>query len=261
MDAHHEINRRSTTVKRIIILALGVLLALALATPMALAQVVHAPSPKASGPTAALAAAWTQWAYSKPVDEDSPLIGSYDDTDRCDGTPVSPTQDETWFLAGTTNGETVVRTCTMPADTQLFFPVVSSLAFPFFTGENRKNQRELAIAFIDAVENDPDFSMSVTVDGTEVESDQIVRATSPVFTLTLPEENVFDCPQCDPPFDVPGDEYKHASADGLWVTLPPLPPGEHEIHFVIDAPNLDLDPNTPGPEGFSQDNTYILTVS
>ncbi len=246
--------------KRIIILALGVLLALALATPMALAQVVHAPSPKASGPTAALAAAWTQWAYSKPVDEDSPLIGSYEGTDRCDGTPVSPTQAETWFLAGTTNGDPVVRTCTMPADTQLFFPVVSSLAFPFFTGENRKNQRELAIAFIDAVENDPDFSMSVTVDGTEVESDQIVRATSPVFTLTLPEENVFDCPQCDPPFDVPGDEYKHASADGLWVTLPPLPPGEHEIHFEMDAPNLDLDPNTPGPEGFSQDNTYILTV-
>jgi hypothetical protein len=251
-------------VKRIIIMALGVLLALALATPVALAQVVHAPSPKASGPTAALAAAWTQWAYSKPVDEDSPLIGSYEGEPRCDGTPVSPTQAETWFLAGTTNGDPVVRTCTMPADTQLFFPVVSSLAFPFFTGENRKNQRELAIAFIDAVENDPDFSMSVTVDGTEVgtevERDQIVRATSPVFTLTLPEENVFDCPQCDPPFDVPGDEYKHASADGLWVTLPPLPPGEHEIHFVIDAPNLDLDPNTPGPEGFSQDNTYILTV-
>jgi hypothetical protein len=239
-------------------------LALALATPVALAQVVHAPSPKASGPTAALAAAWTQWAYSKPVDEDSPLIGSYGGEPRCDGTPVSPTQAETWFLAGTTNGDPVVRTCTMPADTQLFFPVVSSLAFPFFTGENRKNQRELAIAFIDAVENDPDFSMSVTVDGTEVgtevERDQIVRATSPVFTLTLPEENVFDCPQCDPPFDVPGDEYKHASADGLWVTLPPLLPGEHEIHFEMDAPNLDLDPNTPGPEGFSQDNTYILTV-
>jgi hypothetical protein len=251
-------------VKRIIIMALGVLLALALATPVALAQVVHAPSPKASGPTAALAAAWTQWAYSKPVDEDSPLIGSYEGEPRCDGTPVSPTQAETWFLAGTTNGDPVVRTCTMPADTQLFFPVVSSLAFPFFTGENRKNQRELAIAFIDAVENDPDFSMSVTVDGTEVgtevERDQIVRATSPVFTLTLPEENVFDCPQCDPPFDVPGDEYKHASADGLWVTLPPLLPGEHEIHFEMDAPNLDLDPNTPGPEGFSQDNTYILTV-
>jgi len=40
------------------------------------------------------------------------------------------------------------------------------------------------------------------------------------------------------------------SADGLWVTLPPLPPGEHEIHFEMST----------GPEGFSQNNTYILTV-
>jgi hypothetical protein len=144
--------------------------------------------------------------------------------------------------------------------TQLFFPVVSALAFPFFPGENKKNQRELAIALIDVVVEDPEFSMSVTVDGTEVESDQIVRALSPVFTLTLPEENVFDCPQCNPPFNVPGDVYNHASADGLWVTLPPLPPGEHEIHFEMSAPNLDLDPNNPGPEGLFQDNTYNLTV-
>jgi len=256
MDAHYEINRRRTAVKRIIILALGVLLALALATPMALAKKVEEPA----GTTAELAAAWTKWAYSKPVDEDSPLIGSYAGTDRCDGTPLSPTQVETWFLAGTTNGDPVVRTCTMPAETQLFFPIVSALVFPFFPGENKKNQRELAIAFIDAVENDPDFSMSVTVDGTEVGSDQIVRALSPVFTFTLPEKNAFDCPQCKPPFDVPGDKYNHASADGLWVTLPPLPPGDHTIHFEMSAPNMELDPTNPGPEGFSQNNTYHLTV-
>jgi hypothetical protein len=254
MEAHHEMNRRSTAVKRIIILALGVLLALVLVTPMALAKKVAEPA----GTTAELAAAWAQWAYSKPVDEDSPLIGSYTRTDRCDGAPLSPTQDATWFLAGTTNGDTVVRTCTMPAETQLFFPVVSALAFPFFHGENKKNQRELAIEFIDAVESDPEFvsSMSVTVDGTEVGSDQIVRALSPVFTLTLPEENAFDCPQCDTPLDVPGDKYNHASVDGLWVTVPPesLPPGVHTIHFSFDTSPVN------GMPGFSQDNTYILTV-
>ena len=52
--------------KRIIIMALGVLLALALATPMALAKVGQGAN--ASGTAAKLAAAWTQWAYSKPVD-------------------------------------------------------------------------------------------------------------------------------------------------------------------------------------------------
>jgi hypothetical protein len=53
MDDHNEINRRRTAVKRTIILALGVLLALALATPMALAKKVEEPA----GTTAELAAA------------------------------------------------------------------------------------------------------------------------------------------------------------------------------------------------------------
>ena len=235
--------------KRIIIMAIGVLMALALATPMALAQV--GPGEEAAGTPEELAAAWTQWAYSKPVNVDSPLIGSYEGGPRCDGTPVSPTQVETWFLAGTSDGSKVVRTCTMPAETQLFFPVVSAVAFPFFPGENKVNQREAAIGFIDAVENDPKLRMLVTVDGRKLESDQIVRATSPVFTLTLPEENVFDpFVQPNPP-GVPAGEYKNASADGLWVSLEePLLPGEHTIHFKMNAPNV----------GFSQDNTYNLTV-
>ena len=243
--------------KRIIIMALGVLMALALATPMALAQV--GPGDEAAGTPEELAAAWTQWAYSKPVGV-SPMIGSYEGGAKCDGTPVSPTQKKTWFLAGTPDGSKVVRTCTMPDQTQLFFPVVSAMAFPFFPGENRTNQRELAIAFIDAVQNSPKVKMLVTVDGKKVASDQIVRALSPIFTVTLPEDNVFDCPQCDPPFDLQGGEYKNASADGLWVSLQPLRPGEHIIHFKLSAPNADVFPTNPGIEGFSQDNTYNLTV-
>jgi hypothetical protein len=37
-------------------------------------------------------------------------------------------------------------------------------------------------------------------------------------------------------------------AAGLWVTLPPLPPGEHTIHFEITGASFD------------QDLTYHLTV-
>jgi hypothetical protein len=247
MDAHHEINRRRTIVKRIIIMALGVLLALALASPIALAQVEQGAD--AAGTPEELAVAWAQWAYSKPVDEDSPLIGrdpNYSEA-RCDGTPVSPTQGNTWFLAGTTDGKPVLRTCTMPVGNQLFFPVVSSLAFPFLPGETPESVRqEQAIAFIEAVLADPEFSMLVTVDGKKVDSNQIVRATSaPYFTLTLPEENVFD-----PFVEVPAGEYEGATVDGLWVTLPPLPPGKHMIHFKMEAPNV----------GFKQNNIYKLTV-
>jgi hypothetical protein len=247
-------------VKRIIIMALGVLLALALAAPMALAQVEQGAKASATiqegtSSDKSAAAAWAQWAYSKSVDNpvDSPLVGggpNYSE-EQCDGTPVSPTQGNTWFLAGTSDGSKVTRTCTMPAGIPLFFPVYSSLWVPIVEGENAGNQRQGAIDSVNATLADPKFmqTMLVTVDGKQVESDQIVRALSPVFSITLPEENVYDCPKCKPPFDVPAGEYKGASVDGLWVNLPPLPPGEHIIHFTFVKSS-----------GFKQDNTYNLTV-
>jgi hypothetical protein len=250
MDAHHEINRRKTVVKRIIIMALGVLMALALATPMALAGVGQGEN--AADTPEELAAVWTQWAFSKPVDVDSPLIGSYKGGPRCDGTPLSPTQGNTWFLAGAFGGGSVVkRTCTMPAETQLFFPVVNWIAFPFAPKETPQNQRKAAIDAMNATQNDPKFRMSVTVDGTEVESNQIVRAISPAFfSVTMPEENAFD-PFVNPnPPGLRAGVYEGWTTDGLWVTLPPLPPGEHTIHFEARARSV----------GVSQDNTYILTV-
>jgi hypothetical protein len=120
---------------------------------------------------------------------------------------------------------------------------VNAVAFPFAAGETEENQRQAVIDFINGVLSDPEFSYSVTVDGKEVNSNRIVRALSPVFSVTLPEDNIFG---------IPAGEYDSASADGLWVALPPLPPGEHTIHFEMNAPNAF--------GGISQDNTYILTV-
>jgi len=231
-------------VKRAIVMAISVLLALIVALPMAFAQVGQ--GAKASGSAEELAAAWWQWALSKPV-EVNPLIGSYEGGPKCDGTPVTPTQGKWWFLAGTQDGSVVERTCTMPVGTKLFFPVVNVVAFPFFEGETRQNQRQLARQYIREVVNAPDFSMSVTVDGKEVKSNRIVRALSPVFSFTVPEDNIFK------QFGVTAGEYDDASSNGLWVTLPPLPPGEHTIHFEMSATTENFGLVT-------QDNTYILTV-
>ena len=149
--------------KRAIVMAISVLLALLVAVPIAFGDAGQ--GSKASGKTAKLAAAWTQWAYSKP-EKESPLIGSYKGGEQCDGRPVSPTPGKTWFLGGSFGpAEKVKRTCTAPDGTKLFFPVVNTVAFPFAKGETRKNQRQLVKQFIRDVVNDPDFSMSVTVDG------------------------------------------------------------------------------------------------
>jgi hypothetical protein len=219
------------------IVALSVILTLALASPVAFGKVGQGPKAYGKG-AAALAADWWTWALSKPAAE-TPLIGSYSD-DRCDGQPVTSTKGVTWFLAGSLGGDPVVRTCEVPADTQLFFPVVNTIFVMTEPGETQKEARENVNAFIDSVLADPQFNMVVTVDGTEIQNARIVRADSPLFTIPLPEDNLLG---------VDAGNYR-AVADGLWVTLPPLSEGEHTIHIQMSAPNV----------GFSQDITYHLTV-
>jgi hypothetical protein len=239
MEAHHETNRRKTVVKRAIVMAISVLLALIVAMPMAVGAVGQ--GSKAPGKTAELAEAWTQWAYSKPAAQ-SPLQGSYEGGPRCDGTPVSPTQGNTWFLAGTPDGKPVERTCTVPVGTRFFFPLVNATFFITEPDETEEEALDFVTDFIDEVEADPQAIIEVTVDGKEINSNRIVRAQTPFFGLTFQEGNIFG---------VPPGEYQTIS-DGLWVTLPPLPPGEHTIHFEISA-------QTETYGRVTQDNTYYLT--
>ena len=227
--------------QRIVVLALGVLLALALAAPLASAQVGQ--GAKASGKASELAADWWQWALAEEA-ETNPLVGDYTGGPQCDGRPVSDVPGKKWFLAGSFDGSTVERTCTMPVGTQLFFPVGNYVFLITEPEETEEIAREAANGFIDAVLADPEFSMIVTVDGKEVKSKRIVRADSPLFSATVPENNLFSA--C---CGLPAGDYD-AVADGLWAALPPLSKGEHTIHFEISAPSL----------GFSQDNTYHLTV-
>ena len=114
--------------KRVVLMALSVVLALALAAPTALGQVGQ--GAKASGEAGELTAAWWQWALSKPAAE-NPLIGDYDGGSQCDGEPVTDVSGKTWFLGGSLSQEPVVRTCTAPVGTQFFFPVVNNLNIPF----------------------------------------------------------------------------------------------------------------------------------
>jgi hypothetical protein len=119
-------------------------------------------------------------------------------------------------LAGTFGSGTVERTCTVPAGRALFFPIVNA----FFAAE--PPERENAAAAL------TDASGTAEIDGTIVqnlskESKYFVNPlTSPLFDLTLPENNVFGAP---------AGTYSAAAAGGIYLMLAPLSPGEHEIHF------------------------------
>lgn len=225
--------------KRIIVVALSVILALVVAAPMALGQVGK--GPEASSEAEELAAAWWQWGLSKPASINPIAGGSYSGGPQCDGEPVTDVTGKVWFLAGSF-GEKVTRTCNAPADAELFFPVVNVFCSDLFTNPpDPTPYTKCAQDIMDDFEKDG--KPYARVDGNDV---SIQRAASDLFTLTLPNNNVVG---------VEAGEYQ-AAADGLWVKLPPLPKGQHKIEF---GGKFEYDGVHP-PFKFVQDNTYNLTV-
>jgi hypothetical protein len=217
--------------KRALVMAISVVLALAMAAPIASGQT----APQRQD-LKALTEAWWTWATAVP----SPLIGDYSSPDpQCEGEFV----DGVFFLAGAQGGN-ATRTCTVPADTALFFPVINS-----FTTAEEPNYPWGPHKFVaKALANGETYA---TLDGEDLKMQRI--ATGP-FTLILPEDNIFDCPQCDPPVDLGGPYPYPAVSDGLWVYLPQgLKPGEYTLKFGGTSVRANGQP-------FRVDVTYNLIV-
>ena len=153
-----------------------------------------------------------------------------------------------WFLAGIFGGGTATRTCSVPADKVLYFPVINSVNIntPNVCGQGPdnipvENLRALSATFIDGATN-----LSVEVDGEATKN--LRRVQSRVFDVALPEDKVFDAP-CTGAGNVPAGIYSPAVDDGFYVRLDPLEIGNHALHFHAE-----------GPDGSIQDVTYNLTV-
>jgi hypothetical protein len=206
--------------KRAIVIAISVILALAVAAPIASGQTASQPQD-----LKALSGEWWTWAISKP----SPLDGDYIQGRRCKGEFV----EGVFFLAGTQGGE-ATRTCTVPADTALFFPVLNS-----FITDDEEAYPEGPTNFVDTALANGEFS--ATLDGEDLE---IIRIATGPFTLTVPKPNIFKAP--------PGPYT--AVSDGLWVYLPQgLEPGEYTLQFGGTSVTAEGEP-------FSLDVTYNLKV-
>ncbi len=165
-----------------------------------------------------LSAEWWNWGASM---NPSPLDGSYTNTAQCEGEYV----EGVFFLAGAGGSKKVDRTCTVPADMPIFFPVsnvVCSAAFDPI--QEVDDPRPLDTKCAEPVTDDtidPPSKWSATLNKQDLEQQRIA---SGLFDWTI----VF----ADNPFQgfVPGI-YESAS-DGLWVYLEEgLPAGEHTIVF------------------------------
>jgi len=218
--------------KRILITVVGIGLALTMSLPSASAD---------GGSPSSLTAEWWQWVLSIPPAQ-NPVL------DATGANCVVGQRGGTWFLAGTTGGP-AVRNCTVPEGRTLFFPVANYVFVdtPDLCGQGPgATPVRVMRAAVDEVIDDV-TGISVQLDDEPVRRVQRIR--SQVFAVAMPEDNYFDAP-CASAGGSPGGVYPTAVDDGYYVTLRPLAPGVHTLHFHAEAPSF----------GVVIDTTYNLTV-
>ena len=153
----------------------------------------------------------------------------------------------TWFLSGSVTASPIIRSCSIPSGQALFLPVINAanINTPGLCGQSDdaatvKQLRAQIAPLIDGATH-----VSATVDGRAVPN--IVRVKSSVFAIALPAENIFtiECGET-----IPEGIYSPGVDDGLYIRLPALRAGNHQIHLHGELPAFN----------FVQDITYNLTV-
>ena len=178
-------------------------------------------------------ARWWQWALSLPVDQ-NPFFDEEGDCSNGANGQLGPV----WFLTGVINVSGIAeRNCTVPAGKALFFPIIntecSTLEPPPFFGADEEELHDCVTSF--------GFTdVFAGIDGVGVRNLDRYLVESPLFTFTVPPDNVLGVD--------PGNG--QSVANGHYLMLAPLAVGEHTIHFGGTYPNFD----------FTLEITYHLTV-
>ena len=178
-------------------------------------------------------AAWWQYVFSIPL-ATNPLLDTTGE--NCGVGQAGPV----FFLVGATSTTTVNRACAVPAGKALFLPILNNECdnVPDFNF-TVEQLRGFCGAAMDAATN-----LSVTVDGQPITGLGSYRAQSPVFSVTVPADNLFALFG----FSVPAGTYSPVVGDGYYVMLAPLSSGQHTLSFSGTAGS------------FSLNVTYQLTV-
>jgi hypothetical protein len=160
---------------------------------------------------ASLSADWWKWAMSSPeeIDPVRDLTGEH-----C---AIGQTG-KVWFLSGGFGSSKIHRSCVIPADKYIFFPVVNMSYWA--PTENSGYTCEMAKSHA-AMNNDTALDLFVEVDGVAVKEVRNYRART---------EDCFDIFERVPKRFHAYNAYPSAS-DGYWILLRPLTKGKHTIKF------------------------------
>jgi hypothetical protein len=180
---------------------------------------------------------WWIWAQTEPI-QNNPI---HDPTgEKC---AVSQNDPYVWFLAGTTGGR-VERVCTIPATKAILIPLLNTECS---TAEDPSLTTEEALR--DCARNNApgrgQVVLRASVDGQEISDLEKYWAESSLFSVDLPENNIWGV-KAGPTQEV---------AAGYYVMLKPLSPGTHILH--ASGANIDL----AGTQTFASEVIYTLTVT
>jgi hypothetical protein len=112
---------------------------------------------------------------------------------------VNQPEGKVWFLGGTINVPDVKRTCTIPSNRALFYPLINIL-WTDCPGTSDEDFTDAEVRDMLATTSAGDLAcqLTSTLDGAAISSLQIaiVRTQSPKFASVLPENNLV---ACEPP--------------------------------------------------------------
>ena len=181
-------------------------------------------------------AAWWQWAGAISTRKNPILDTTGQNADINQDGPV-------YFLAGS-QGNTVQRNVTIPANKYVFIPVVNNIWVTLDT-DPPHTLEELRELFtrppIDDAQN-----VSAQIDGAAVSNVLSHREEDPSgFFVNWPRDNIFDYPPLP-------DQAGVCVNDGYWLMVAPMSAGNHDLHFTAQLPDFP---------GFDLDVTYHLKVA
>ena len=213
----------------LVVLAAAILLgASVLASATAAARPAHVYAPSATpfgGTLGDWQARWWKWLMEIPA----PVNPIFDETGALCATEQSG---PVWFTAPVAHPGTTTRSCTIPAGKAIYVLGLgnecSNIEPPPFYGATEAELRTCAADGYEAAFGDA--TISIEVDGVDVGDLDAFRTQTPLFSYTLPADNLYGLPA--------GTTATMAISDGTAVLVKPLPPGPHRIETHIDAPVL-----------------------
>jgi hypothetical protein len=191
---------------------------------------------------------WTKWALAQPHSTASPIAdetGEFCNVDQ---------SGDVFRLAGTFGGP-VERTCTIPADKHLFFPLVNRWCINP-EGEDGWGSEEAFQEFLHEYypwNREHTCSLTLRLDGVDLVSDDLAELDEALYV------DVYDSFIADINPDNWATAYgfeggpTETAADGHFALLRPLEPGEHVLEFggaICDEGAVD----------FETSAVYYLTV-